>query len=340
MAGRVDIKFIDAIPPELICYICKKMLFKPQWMNCCGQQFCKDCLEIWLSESSRSCPHCRATGFSYMHMKQKEKKIGELKVYCANKQHGCDAVLKYADFHNHLSATNKDGCPYTMQSCPNKCNTKAFRCKMAEHMEKLCIKRIVPCKHCKTKGEYQLLMKHESNCPSRPMACPQRCGAQILAGDLQDHKESCAFEVVPCTYSEMGCPAQLYRKNIKLHIESIDHTGMMVKSMIALREGHKRLQEMQAVLTKAWIQLQGKYTILAEKHAVLECKALHNGFVRAPQRECIKKQVKEGSKIVKSDSASLLSAGRDISAEDMGVLTGTLNKVQCLFSCANPFSKR
>ena len=166
--AREELKFAETIPQEMICLICLQVLHEPHLVNCCEQQFCMNCLEKWL-ESNQCCPHCRSTDFSYMLMKQQRRKIRELKVYCPNRQHGCKAVLKYGECASHLSGTNSDGCLYIKLECPNHCNTKVFRWKLAEHQERVCIHRTVTCSHCKLRGELmKMVQKHVNKCPSRP----------------------------------------------------------------------------------------------------------------------------------------------------------------------------
>lgn len=258
-----ELEFVENVPQEMICPICTRLLHEPQMVNCCEQHFCKDCLEKWLLENSQTCPHCRAKSFSYMFMKQKSRKIGELKVYCRNKQRGCETVLKYTEYSNHLSISNTKGCLYIQQDCPNNCSAKVLRGKMSEHMQKFCTRRIITCSHCKIKGEpLKLVTEHVNKCPLRPVACPLGCGANILPKDLQTHKNDCPLEQVICTFSELGCKAKVCRKDMKKHVESTDHMSMLAKSYMALREDHKILKQQYLTLTKSCAELQNKYATL------------------------------------------------------------------------------
>jgi hypothetical protein len=128
-----DYEYVAA-PQELMCSICIRVMCRPHLVNCSKQQFCGDCLERWLEENDFY-PHCRNTGFSYMFMQQKDRKISELKVYCLNKQHGCKAVLKQTEVDNH---PNTNGCQYIELSCPNNCTAKVLCGKMLEHKQKYC----------------------------------------------------------------------------------------------------------------------------------------------------------------------------------------------------------
>ena len=118
MADR-DYVFVEDLEEDLICFICMKVLDKPQLVNCCEKRFCESCLLNWKAINS-SCPHCRCTDFSHMLLKRLSNKIGELKVYCANKQHGCRSILKITEYGGHL-LVNAKGCQYVKLSCENTC---------------------------------------------------------------------------------------------------------------------------------------------------------------------------------------------------------------------------
>lgn len=135
-------KLLEAIPQDLICSICVKVLTEPHLVNCCEQQFCKSCLEKSL-ESSKACPYCHSRTFSYMLMSQKSSEMADMKlqVCCPNKAHGCKCVLKISDYDAHLSSTNNGGCLYAKLNCPNGCNALVFRGDMADHRQRICPNR-------------------------------------------------------------------------------------------------------------------------------------------------------------------------------------------------------
>ena len=45
MATKQDYEFTDVIPEDCLCIICMDVLQEPQLTDCCGQHFCKACLE-------------------------------------------------------------------------------------------------------------------------------------------------------------------------------------------------------------------------------------------------------------------------------------------------------
>ena len=104
-AKDIDYEFVEDPAEELTCSICMKVLCEPHLMNCCGQQFCEHCLEKWLLKN-KTCPHCRSANFSHIFMHPTSRKVGNLKVYCPNKQDGCKVVLKICEYEQHLSTTD------------------------------------------------------------------------------------------------------------------------------------------------------------------------------------------------------------------------------------------
>ena len=242
----VDYQFVEALPEELTCSICMKVLRQPYMINCCEQSFCKECLSKWTRRNS-SCPHCRSTDFSTIFRKQMNRRVGELKVYCPNKQHGCKAELKISEYDGHLSLANNRGCSYVELDCPNKCLAKVFRGEMGVHTREKCPRRVVSCEWCNSKGEYELIVgDHVKTCPSLPLPCPRGCIAKFVfvRKDLESHRSTCPLEPVPCPFRGLGCKTMVCRKDLDKHIETStpQHMTVLAESYTALQSEHAALQ--------------------------------------------------------------------------------------------------
>ena len=271
----IDFKFVQPLPEELTCSICMKVLCEPHLVNCCEQQYCKGCLDKW-RKKNKTCPHCRSTDFSSMLLKQKSRKVGELKVYCLNKQHGCKAELKISECESHLSTTNDKGCSYVQLDCPNDCKAKEFRGAMETHTQKKCPKRVVCCKLCKLKGEYQVIAgKHVNKCPSYPLPCPLGCGTELIRKDLKSHRSTCPLEPVLCPFSGLGCKTKVCRKDLEKHMETstLQHMTVLAESHTALQ---MKVQAIASVLKNASSihdsshQIAHIYTILTDGTSTLK----------------------------------------------------------------------
>ena len=244
MADR-DYVFVEDLEEDLICFICMKVLDKPQLVNCCEKRFCESCLLKWKAINS-SCPHCRSTDFSHMLLKRQSSKIGELKVYCANKQHGCRSILKITEYEGHLSLFNAKGCQYVKLSCENRCGSMIFRGNMDQHLIEECPNRSSQCIYCKTIGTYHSIVgPHIEKCPMYPLLCPQGCTAKVLRKELEAHKSSCPLEPMTCPFSDLGCETKVTRKDLEKHVESnmSHHMTQLAKSHMTLKAEHTALKE-------------------------------------------------------------------------------------------------
>ncbi|CAI5744077.1 unnamed protein product [Peronospora destructor] len=89
----------------LECAICQEVFTNATEATCCGQIFCKDCIERWVSERG-SCPMCReAIGFSLLvASRHAQRMANEMNVSCLY----CSENMKKASLGDHMS-----GCDQT-----------------------------------------------------------------------------------------------------------------------------------------------------------------------------------------------------------------------------------
>ena len=222
-------------------------------MNCCGQQFCEHCLEKWLLKN-KTCPHCRSANFSHIFMHPTSRKIGNLKVYCPNKQHGCKVALKISEYEQHLSTTDDRGCLYVKLKCQNNCTAEVFRGEMLTHIWNECPKRLVACSLCSLVGDHDYITgDHVDECPSHPLLCSRGCIETVLRKNLQAHQDVCPLEPVLCPFREMGCKTVLVRKELAQHMENnaLQHMTTLAKSYTALKEDYTAMKESYSAKMKA-----------------------------------------------------------------------------------------
>ena len=229
-------------------------------INCCEQSFCKECLDKWC-RNNKTCPHCRSTDFSTIFRKQINRKVGELKVYCPNKQHGCKAELKISEYDSS----------YVELDCPNKCLAQVFRGEMGVHTREKCPRRVVSCELCDSKGEYELITgDHVKTCPSFPLPCPRGCVAKLVRKDLEFHCSTCPLEPVPCPFRGLGCKTMVCRKDLDKHIQTStpQHMTVLAESYTALQAEHARsenkLKAIESVLSE--YQRAQIYTLNGQLH--------------------------------------------------------------------------
>ena len=119
--GGYDYQFVDTPSDVLLCKICHFPSRAPHLSVCCGHTFCKSCLDgmkqatyrlggfhTSFKDSLRSpaprvqCPMCRSEDFSTVANKQNERVIKSLRVFCTNKDKGCDWQGEINNITGHL----------------------------------------------------------------------------------------------------------------------------------------------------------------------------------------------------------------------------------------------
>lgn len=88
----------------LECAICQEVFTNATEATCCGQIFCKECIERWVSERG-SCPMCRESiGFSLLAASRHAQRMAnEMKVNCPY----CSETMKKASLADHVSTCDQ-----------------------------------------------------------------------------------------------------------------------------------------------------------------------------------------------------------------------------------------
>ena len=252
-ASVMEYNFVHNLPEEYTCQVCMKLLDEPQATDCCGQHFCRACLNHWFQQKGKKqCPHCRSETFAHILYLPLKRKINELKVYCSNQERGCTQTMKLEELEKHLSTDNPNGCGYVNVKCPNKgCVVTCLRKDLVNHSNNTCLQRKVKCKYCGQIGQYEYITRlsdnlgHVDNCLEYPVDCPRRCDTirDLKRKDLEAHKEVCPLEPVECPFSEAGCKQLLVRKDLDGHIQSStqQHLLNLMATNTDLMTSHKTL---------------------------------------------------------------------------------------------------
>ena len=219
-----ECEFVADVPEKLICNICTKVLSEPHLTECCGQHYCKSCLENWLlrNRTCPTCPHCRAPNPKHILNKDRVREIKELEVYCKNHQGGCQWKGKLEDLGTHQS-----GCLHNKVKCAG-CGQKVRQSEVDSHLQNECPSRSYVCEHCKQyKDTYHTITKpggHYETCPNYPVKCPLKCGKTVQRKDVQIHISggecrigSIMEEAMDCTN---GCGQQVKQKDLREHLRN------------------------------------------------------------------------------------------------------------------------
>lgn len=228
--GGYDCSFVAEPPDDVFCLICTSVARMPQQMDCCGKLYCLSCL----TESrlySNKCPNCRKDGKSFPDMRS-ERQIKALKVSCQND--GCKWRGQLRDLDDHGNT-----CEFTIVGCPNECRAQIQRRKLQAHVYSTCPKRMFTCPHCKEAGMYaDITTTHLRKCPGVKIQCPFSCGVHhFRRKNLQEHLSTCPNEIIPCSWSEIGCSTRLPRNTMKNHEQHFTnlHLAMASRAISALK---------------------------------------------------------------------------------------------------------
>ena len=219
-----ECEFVADVPEKLICFICTKLLTEPHLTECCGQHYCKSCLDNWFlrNRTCPTCPHCRALNPKDILNKDRVREIKELEVYCKNHQGGCQWKGKLEDLGTHQS-----GCLHNKVKCAG-CGQKVRQSEVDSHLQNECPSRSYVCEHCKQyKDTYHAITKpggHYETCPNYPVKCPLKCGKTVQKKDVQIHISggecrigSIMEEAMDCTN---GCGQQVKQKDLREHLRN------------------------------------------------------------------------------------------------------------------------
>ena len=216
---RYEYEFAGKVHDRLICVICYDPCRDPYMSVCCGHNFCKSCLDKALKAAVKIlCPVCRIEKFSFFQNKQAEREINSLRVFCKNKQKGCDWKGELNHFNNHCG-TSSPVCLFQTVQCPNRCGKLLERRHIENHAKNQCLCRMVTCQYCKKEGEYKFIAgKHYNDCVKAPVLCPNKCTTNKVPRDeILAHVKVCPLEMVGCEFQSMGCMDKMMRKELQKH---------------------------------------------------------------------------------------------------------------------------
>ena len=151
MAG-FECVFVEEPPKALQseCPVCLLILREPYQATCCGNSFCKECIDR-VKTNNQPCPTCREGNFNLFHNKGLEQSLYDFEVYCSHKSKGCEWRGELRELDKHLNSeppTDKslEGCPFTVIKCPlnhTGCEVKLSRRKMKEHVNNDLLKHVL-----------------------------------------------------------------------------------------------------------------------------------------------------------------------------------------------------
>ena len=137
--GGYQYQFVLTPADWLICSICSFPSREPYLTGCCGQTFCKSCLEVAKKTSYiiDACPKCHNNNFITIPHHQANKAVESLQVFCTNKKKGCNWQGEVNTVTDHIKSS--DGCKFEDLTCPNECGMYFQRQHLTNHIEDECV---------------------------------------------------------------------------------------------------------------------------------------------------------------------------------------------------------
>ena len=103
--GYECIQFVKDPPDHLQteCAVCLCVLREPYLVDCCGNSFCRTCIEP-IKSDNKPCPLCNVQFTTCIPDKRLQRTLNELHVYCCHKEAGCEWVGELGRLPQHLNA--------------------------------------------------------------------------------------------------------------------------------------------------------------------------------------------------------------------------------------------
>ena len=272
-------RFIDGDPPtKYVCSICTFVARQPQQTSCCGNIFCKNCLELLKYKCKNfTCPICRCNPLDYFNDRRVEREINALEIYCPNNKGEImlprdeESLSKLKNNENNNDICQWKGilkeieshlqvCPFHIVPCTNKCGDLILRQELQYHLTKECRERVVNCRYCQEQGAYQVICNsHIETCPGYPVTCSNDGCKQIIKRHfMKNHRDICPKQLIPCRYNDIGCEVLMKREDQSKHDEIYMkmHLDMAVDVVRYFETAIEDIQEENDAYKALTLQLQ------------------------------------------------------------------------------------
>ena len=131
--GKDFYLFLCQPPKHLSCSVCYFLNQNLHLSACCGYNFCKSCLVMLKGQGRKvECPLCLQVQFNTYPNKEASKEFKNLRIFCPNKERGCQWQQKISDVYDHLG--NPTGCQYQDVLCPKGCGKTMRRHYLSSHL--------------------------------------------------------------------------------------------------------------------------------------------------------------------------------------------------------------
>ena len=256
-------EFVERPPAQVQyeCPVCLQVLRDPQQVTCCGNSYCKVCIDCVVKDG-KPCPTCNAVPFPIFPNKGLGRTLGGFRVYCSNKEKGCKWVGELGDREGHLNSKpsperQHKGCLFEKVACIY-CTSPFQRRYINQHQSNECPNRPFVCEHCRHSASYrEITQGHYQTCLYFPIPCPNKCGIQFPRRAIERHvNQDCQLQLVACDFHGVGCQVKLPRRDVPAHFRQnvVGHSEFLLstaqRTMLNVITVQSGQNEMQAALAR------------------------------------------------------------------------------------------
>ncbi|XP_064385217.1 TNF receptor-associated factor 4-like [Halichondria panicea] len=265
-----DCEFVKPPPSEYMqseCPVCLQIIREPHQVTCCGNKFCKACIEH-IKANKKSCPTCNDK-FSSFPDKGLKRSLYSLKVRCSHQKDGCEWTGELRQLDEHLNTDPQpekqlNGCQFVKIDCIYNCRNHQQRRYIQNHQIKDCLKRPFGCEHCHYyKSTYDdVTNSHWPVCGSFPVPCPNQCGSTIQRQNIDSHvADECPLTTINCDFHHVCCAVKLPRQDMPEHQREnlLTHISLLATS-------HAKQQAETTQQRKEIIKQQDKIANLVDEN--------------------------------------------------------------------------
>ena len=278
-------EFVERPPAQVQCEcpICLQVLRDPQQVTCCGNSYCKVCIDS--VKDSKPCPTCNEA-FTTFPDKRLRRTLGGFRVYCSNKEGGCKWVGELGDLEVHLnskpsSERQLEGCLFEKVACIYCTFLFQRRYINKHHSNNECPNRPSVCEHCGHNASYkEITQGHYQTCLSFPVLCPNKCGIELPRREIEQHvNQDCLLQLVTCDFSEIGCQVELPRRDVPAHHrrDVVGHSEFLLNTtrrttsdIVAVQSGQNEMQAAVARLQEMVAAQDGRINELQDENRRLQ----------------------------------------------------------------------
>lgn len=136
----------------LNCEVCNLPVYNGKYHSICNHFRCQSCDTI-----DHKCNTPEAPWYPLENNAFITDILGNLEVYCLNKDYGCTEIIARSGYLKHLNE-----CKYSRLICAN-CLQKINKNNIKKHQDTECPNRMVTCKYCGLLGMFENIQKHETD---------------------------------------------------------------------------------------------------------------------------------------------------------------------------------